>query len=97
VSNGLHASAQILPLHQGIPRTTQRRLQAPDGGEEDVQFSGLDFLYGSRIEVGHFGEFFLSQASCHTLTAHIRTESSEFWGGAFLQHAPKGRYLQNAV
>ena len=78
--------------HQGIPGASQGCLHTQDGGEQDVELAGFDFLDGPGIHVHQFSELFLGESARNPLTAHVGAEFGEFWQfRAFSRHALLGR------
>ena len=59
---------------QPLPRTAQRQLNPKRGGEQDVDFPGLDFLEVARGNLGALRKLVLRQAAAHPLAAHARAE-----------------------
>lgn len=59
---------------QPFPRAAERQLNTKRRGDENVNFSGLNFLKISCGNFSAFGQFILRQAFAHPLSAHVRTE-----------------------
>jgi len=59
---------------QPLPRTAEGELNPKRGGEQDVDFPGLDFLQVARGDFGAFGQFILRQFLAHPFPAHAGTE-----------------------
>jgi len=63
-----------LGWHHPLVRTAQRELNPEGGGEQDVDFSGLDFLQVARGNFGALGQFILRHALANPLAAHVCAE-----------------------
>jgi len=59
---------------QPFPWTTKCQFNPKRCGDENVDFSGLNFLEISRGNFSAFGQFILRQPLAHSLPAHIRTK-----------------------
>ena len=59
---------------QLVPGALQGELDAAGGGEEDVDFAGLDFLEVAGGELGSFSQPFLGPALPQTLAADVCAE-----------------------
>ena len=59
---------------QTLPRAAQRQLNPKRGGDENVDFSGLDFLQVARGDFGTLRQFVLRQTTAHPLAPHAGTE-----------------------
>jgi hypothetical protein len=91
---------RLSAAHQRIPGAIQRFLQTQNGREENVQFSGFDFLDRARVHFHQFRQFFLGDAARHALAAHVcgeRGKLRKFWTA--FSHAPLGRgfFLRNTA
>lgn len=60
--------------HQKFIRTTQSQLNPEDGGDQQVDFPGLNFLQVARGNFGAFGQFILGQFLAHALPADVCAE-----------------------
>ncbi len=69
------AAKRSTPAHHLLPGTTQRPLNAPNRGQQDVDAPGFDFLDGPGVEVNHFGQPLLGDVSPHSLPAHVRPKA----------------------
>ena len=58
-------------VHQLIPIALQGGLESLKCGGQDVQFPGLDFLYGARIDSDKFGKALLGEFSGNAQPANI--------------------------
>jgi len=63
-----------LGWHQPLAWTPQCQLNPKRGGEQDVDFSGLDFLQVARGNFGALGQFILRHALANPLAAHVCAE-----------------------
>ncbi len=63
------------PAHQFLPMAAQRPLDAPNGGQQNVDAPGLDFLDSSGIQVDHFRQPLLGDVLPHPLAAHVRPKA----------------------
>jgi hypothetical protein len=63
-----------LGWHQPLVRTAQRQLNPEGGGEQEVDFSGLNFLQVARGNLGALGQFILRQTLANPLAAHVCAE-----------------------
>ena len=59
---------------QPFPRATECQLNPKCRGDENVDFSGLNFLEISRGNFSTLGQLILRQPLAHTFPAHIGTE-----------------------
>ena len=59
---------------QPLPRTAERQLNPKRGGEQDVDFPGLDFLQVARGDFRTLRQLVLGQAAAHPLPAHAGPE-----------------------
>ena len=56
---------------QTLPLTPERQLNPEGGGEQDVDFSGLDFLQVARGDFGTLGQFILRHVLANSLPTHV--------------------------
>jgi hypothetical protein len=70
--NNKKCFAALFGRHQPFPRATESQLDSKSGGNENVYFTGLDFLKIARGNFGSFGQFILRQFLADALTAHVR-------------------------
>jgi hypothetical protein len=59
---------------QPLPRTAEGELNPKSRGEQDVDFTGFDFLKVTRGYFGMLRQLILSQSLAHPLSAHASTE-----------------------
>ena len=72
--NGKRRDAALFSRHQPFVGTAKPQLNSKGGGQEDVDFPGLDFLQIARGNFSAFGQFVLRQFFANALPAHIRAE-----------------------
>lgn len=63
--------------HQPFPRAAERQLNSEGCREQNVDFSGLNFLQVARGDFSALGKFFLSHTFTHPLPAHICAEDRD--------------------
>jgi len=68
-------SCPLLGRHQSLPRASESQLNPKSRGEENVDFSGFNFLKIPRGDFGPFGQFILRQTFAHPFPAHIGAEN----------------------
>ena len=74
LENNNRREIALIRRHQPFPRTTESQLNSKGGGEEDVDFPGLDFLQIARGNFSTFCQFVLRQFFAHAFPAHVRAE-----------------------
>ena len=72
--NGKRRDTALFIRHQPFVGTAKPQLNSKSGGEEDVDFTGLNFLQIARGNFSAFGQFVLRKFLADALPAHIRAE-----------------------
>ena len=67
-------NGNLLAGSKTLPRTPQRQLNPKCGGEQDIDFSGLDFLQIARGNFSALRQLILRHFFTHPLPAHAGTE-----------------------
>jgi len=63
-----------LGWHQPFVRTAERQLNPECGSDQDVDFSGFDFLQVARGDFSAFGQLVLRHTPVYPLPTHVRAK-----------------------
>jgi hypothetical protein len=62
---------KLFGWHQSLPRATESQLNSEGGGDQNVNFPGLNFLQIARCNFGSFRQFILRQFFANALTTDV--------------------------